>query len=148
MIFISPASNVRFRALSFLLAAAAFSSSTVHNTAGPTVLALAPWSRSVTVVSSRRNVLLKTSAAAAFLAVHRQPACAISEQQSTSGTADCNEECRQERRKKIMERRAILQQSRTTTKRSDMFELSRQRAALYNTTYQGAACPPGGVPCL
>ena len=50
-------------------------------------------------------------------------------------------------RQRIAERRAIFEQSRTTTSRQNMMDLSRQRAALYNTTYQGAACIPG-IPCL
>jgi hypothetical protein len=59
----------------------------------------------------------------------------------------CDDECLAERRRIIQERRAMMQQSRTTTRRQDLFDLSRQRAALYNTTYQGASCAPG-VPCL
>ena len=57
--------------------------------------------------------------------------------------AECDDACKQ----RIADRRAIYQQSKTTTKRQDMFDLSRQRAALYNTTYQGADCVPG-LPCL
>ena len=54
-----------------------------------------------------------------------------------------DEACRQ----RIADRRAIFEQSRTTTSRQNMMDLSRQRAALYNTTYQGASCIPG-IPCL
>ena len=50
-------------------------------------------------------------------------------------------------RQRIADRRAIFEQSRTTTSRQNMMDLSRQRAALYNTTYQGASCIPG-IPCL
>lgn len=60
---------------------------------------------------------------------------------------ECNEACLQERKRIIQERRAMMNQSRTNTKRSDLFELSRQRATLYNTSYKGAACPPNGIPC-
>ena len=56
---------------------------------------------------------------------------------------DPDEACRQ----RIADRRAIFEQSRTTTSRQNMMDLSRQRAALYNTTYQGASCIPG-IPCL
>lgn len=62
-------------------------------------------------------------------------------------TPECDQECMAKRMSIIQERRAMVQQSRTTTRRQDMFDLSRQRAALYNTTYQGASCPPG-VPCI
>ena len=59
---------------------------------------------------------------------------------------ECDNDCLAERKRIIEDRRAMLRQSRTTTSRQDMFDLSRQRAALYNTTYQGSSCPPG-VPC-
>ena len=60
-----------------------------------------------------------------------------------ASAAECDEACQA----RIAERRAIYMQSRTTTSRQDMFDLSRQRAALYNTTYRGASCVPG-LPCL
>ena len=60
-----------------------------------------------------------------------------------ASAAECDDACQA----RIAERRAIYLQSRTTTSRQDMFDLSRQRAALYNTTYRGASCVPG-VPCL
>ena len=63
--------------------------------------------------------------------------------EADSTTATCDEACRQEI---IQKRRTMLQQSRSTTSRQELFELSRQRAALYNTTYQGATCP-NGLPC-
>jgi peptide deformylase len=59
----------------------------------------------------------------------------------------CDEACLQERKRIIQERRAMMMQSKTNTKRSDLFELSKQRATLYGTQYQGATCPPG-VPCI
>lgn len=61
---------------------------------------------------------------------------------------ECNEACLQERKRIVQERRAMMNQSRTNTKRSDLFELSRQRATLYGTNYKGASCPPGVIPCL
>lgn len=89
----------------------------------------------------RRNILQRASfAAAAFVA---SPVLATED-----APPPCNEECMEERKRRILERRAMMQQSRTTTRRQDMFELSKQRATLvYNTTYQGASCPPG-VPCI
>ena len=55
---------------------------------------------------------------------------------------ECDDACKQ----RIADRRALFLQSRTTKDRQVMFDLSRQRAAMYNTTYQGASCIPG-VPC-
>lgn len=60
---------------------------------------------------------------------------------------DCDEHCLADREKRIAERRAMMQQSRTNTNRQDLFSLSQQRAVIYNTTYQGATCPPS-VPCI
>jgi peptide deformylase len=60
---------------------------------------------------------------------------------------ECDETCIAERKRIIEERRAMMRQSRTNTRRQDVFELSRQRAAMYNTTNQGAQCPPG-IPCI
>lgn len=59
---------------------------------------------------------------------------------------DCDEDCKQKRLERIKERRAMMQQSRSTG-RAEVFKLSKQRAALYGTTYQGASCPPG-IPCI
>ena len=59
-----------------------------------------------------------------------------------ASAAECDDACQA----RIAERRAIYMQSRTTTSRQEMFDLSRQRAALYNTTYRGASCVPG-LPC-
>ena len=47
----------------------------------------------------------------------------------------------------IAERRKLFQQSRTDRDRASVLALSRQRAALYNTTFRGASCIPG-IPCL
>ena len=48
---------------------------------------------------------------------------------------------------RIADRRALFEQSRTTRDRQVLFDLSKQRAKLYNTTYQGANCIPG-LPCI
>lgn len=55
----------------------------------------------------------------------------------------CDSECQ----KRIEERRQLNRQSRSTRSRQEIMDLSKQRAALYNTTYQGTNCVPG-VPCL
>lgn len=66
---------------------------------------------------------------------------------STSmNTITCDEECREKRRIIVQERRAMMNQSRSTG-RSEVFELSKQRAKLYGTEYRGVSCPPG-VPCI
>jgi len=70
----------------------------------------------------------------------------------TTSNDDCNEACLAERKRKIEQRRAMMKQSRTNTNRQDVFELSRQRAAMYNTTYRGADCPTSAtgiaLPCI
>eukprot|EP00980_Cylindrotheca_fusiformis_P029502 scaffold23493_cov116-Cylindrotheca_fusiformis.AAC.4 len=65
----------------------------------------------------------------------------------TDANDSCNESCLEERKRIIQERRAMMNQSRSNTNRADVFELSRQRAKLYGTQYEGASCPPG-VPCI
>lgn len=91
---------------------------------------------------SRRGVMALVAAAAVSTSV---PSTSRAAPEDTR--LECNEQCQSDRTRVILERRAMMQQSRTATNRQDMFDLSRQRAALYNTTYQGASCPPG-VPCL
>ena len=59
-----------------------------------------------------------------------------------ASAGECDDACKQ----RIAERRQLFEQSRTTSDRQKIFDLSRQRAALYNTTYQGASCIPG-LPC-
>mmetsp|Transcript_21963 Transcript_21963/g.30872 ORF Transcript_21963/g.30872 Transcript_21963/m.30872 type:complete len:120 (-) Transcript_21963:20-379(-) len=54
----------------------------------------------------------------------------------------CEEECLAQRKRIIEERRAMMRQSRSSTNRNEVFELSKQRASMYNTTYRGASCPP------
>jgi len=49
----------------------------------------------------------------------------------------CDDECISQRRKKNEDRRALMKQSKSNTKRSDVLEPSAQRAALYNTEYEG-----------
>ena len=55
----------------------------------------------------------------------------------------CDTACKQ----RVADRRALFEQSRTTSDRQKILDLSRQRAALYNTTFKGASCIPG-IPCL
>lgn len=51
--------------------------------------------------------------------------------------AECDDECKAKRQKIIEERRAMMRQSKSSTSRRETMELSRQRAALYNTQYKG-----------
>ena len=50
-------------------------------------------------------------------------------------------------RQRLLERRQLMQASKSTNSRQDYLDLSRQRAALYNTTYRGVTCSPN-IPCL
>ena len=65
------------------------------------------------------------------------------EMTAAAGAAECDEACKA----RIAERRQLFEQSRTTNDRQKILDLSRQRAALYNTTFQGASCI-SGLPCL
>eukprot|EP00985_Skeletonema_marinoi_P008231 scaffold3691_cov79-Skeletonema_marinoi.AAC.2 len=57
---------------------------------------------------------------------------------SADGTAiSCDDACLEERRRRIEERRAMMKQSRSSTNRGDVLELSRQRALMYGTSYKG-----------
>ena len=68
---------------------------------------------------------------------------AAPETTAAAGAAECDEACKA----RIAERRQLFEQSRTTNDRQKILDLSRQRAALYNTTFQGASCI-SGLPCL
>jgi hypothetical protein len=65
--------------------------------------------------------------------------------------ADINENEQQEQRQatlqRLVERRQLMQASRSSNNRQSYLDLSKQRAALYNTTFQGVTCPPN-IPCL
>jgi hypothetical protein len=50
---------------------------------------------------------------------------------------ECDASCLEERRATIEKRRAMMQQSRSSTNRGDVLKLSEQRAALYGTSYGG-----------
>lgn len=54
----------------------------------------------------------------------------------------CDDACQQ----RLLDRRALMRQGRSSTSRQEVLDLSRQRAAMYNTTYQGTSCIPG-LPC-
>ena len=49
----------------------------------------------------------------------------------------CDDKCLEERKRIIQERRAMMQQSRSNTRRADVLELSKQRASMYETDYKG-----------
>ena len=57
------------------------------------------------------------------------------------------EQLRQELLQKMKERRQLMEASRSSNNRQSYLDLSRQRAALYNTTSKAVSCPPN-IPCL
>ena len=57
--------------------------------------------------------------------------------QNSSSNNDCDEKCMARRKQVIEERRALMKQSQSSTSRRQVLELSRQRAALYETPYRG-----------
>lgn len=73
----------------------------------------------------------------ALLAASQRPLAALAD-----AAPACDDACKQ----RIADRRSLFEQSRTTSDRQKIMDLSRQRAVLYNTTYQGANCVPG-LPC-
>ena len=65
-------------------------------------------------------------------------------------TIPCDDSCLEDRKRRIQERRDMMQQSRSATNRGDVLELSRQRALMYGTSYKGlspgACAQPGFCP--
>ena len=101
------------------------------------------WSWSPAVLINRRGLFGDAATAVAWtLVMSPVESLAVDE-----AAKDCDEACREKRLQVIRERRAMMRQSRSTSSRQEIFDLSTQRAALYNATYQGASCPPG-LPCL
>jgi peptide deformylase len=49
----------------------------------------------------------------------------------------CDSTCQEERRRVVEQRRAMMKQSRSNTRRADILELSEQRASLYGTGFRG-----------
>ena len=62
------------------------------------------------------------------------------------GTPPCDDACLEERRRRVEERRAMMRQSRSSTSRQEVFDLSRQRAKLYDAQSRAASCIDG-IPC-
>jgi len=52
-------------------------------------------------------------------------------------SAVCDTNCLEERKRVVEQRRAMMQQSRSNTRREDVLELSQQRALMYGTGFQG-----------
>jgi hypothetical protein len=67
---------------------------------------------------------------------------------ATASSATISDEEKQRIQQKILERRKLMDVSRSANTRQAYLDLSRQRSALYNTTSQAWNCPPSGVPCL
>ena len=55
----------------------------------------------------------------------------------TTSAIVCDQNCINERKQIINKRRAMMQQSRSNTRREDVLQLSEQRATLYGSQYQG-----------
>ncbi|KAL7529967.1 hypothetical protein ACHAWF_003177 [Thalassiosira exigua] len=49
----------------------------------------------------------------------------------------CDSNCQEERRRLVEQRRAMMKQSRSNTRRADVLELSQQRASLYGSDFKG-----------
>ena len=62
---------------------------------------------------------------------------------SASTEPQCDEKCRQ----KIQDRRTLMRQSKSTSSRQEVFDLSRQRANLYGVESKAASCIKG-IPCI
>jgi len=56
---------------------------------------------------------------------------------SSTISPECDSECLEERKRIIQERRQMMQQSRSNTRRADVLELSKQRASMYKADYKG-----------
>ena len=70
-----------------------------------------------------------------------------SEPSRISNSSECDEDCKKERRRRIEQRRAMMQQSRSNTSRGDVLKLSQQRALMYGTEFKGVQpkyCPQSG----
>ena len=75
------------------------------------------------------------------------PSNANEEQDGPQLSDEERQQRQEELKQRILERRKLMEASRSSNNRQSYLDLSRQRAALYNTTFQGVTCPPN-VPCL
>ena len=112
---------------------------------------------SVDLYASRRRSWFVPSANAAenvpeksALSMSAETTPTEDDRNTSAPAAYCDEACMEERKRRIQQRRAMMQQSRSSTSRGDVLELSRQRAAMYGTSYKGlspSACDkPGFCP--
>ena len=65
----------------------------------------------------------------------------------SDGATTCDGACLEERKRRIQNLRAMMEQSRSSKRRGDVLELSRQRALMYGTSYKGlspSACSKTG----
>ena len=79
------------------------------------------------------------------------PALALAEEDESNKTTNMMTEEEQGQRQalvqRMQERRQLMEASRSSNSRQSYLDLSRQRAALYNTTSKAVSCPPN-IPCL
>lgn len=123
---------------------------------------VAGWSSSSTPIS-RRHALAKGLVLTTITitgGVHDAARAADPDKGSGNGSSngrderassnDEDEDNRLERqreiRQRLLERRKLMQASRSSNDRQSYLDLSRQRAALYNTTSKAVSCPPN-IPC-
>jgi len=124
------------------------------------------WSSSPTPTSRRealtRGIILSTATATSTVlvgGVHNvarassdvRDANAVDERNGNNSDDDDDDDDRQkelqrEIRQRLLERRKLMQASRSSNDRQSYLDLSRQRAALYNTTSRAVSCLPN-IPC-
>jgi membrane carboxypeptidase/penicillin-binding protein PbpC len=90
-----------------------------------------------------RAVTRREATFGALLILLPQGPCVV----HASELTEDQQEQREETLKRLLERRQLMQASRSSNNRQSYLDLSKQRAALYNTTFQGVTCPPN-IPCL
>jgi hypothetical protein len=136
----------------------------VHLVRFASMLLLAPqttigWSLPVTRREALFGVATMTTTAS-LMGAWELPALALiaesdeSNNNTTTTLSMSEEEEEQQQRQaalgvqqRLQERRQLMEASRSSNSRQSYLDLSRQRAALYNTTSKAVSCPPS-IPCL
>jgi hypothetical protein len=143
--FLTP--NFRFHFLVVFLILSAAVRHTHHAVEGMSILNDQP--------GSMIHLLNRRDTVWSILATAVTPAVVVGGSSSSTtigdGEEDLSEEERQKRQEelsqRLIERRQLMQASRSSNNRQSYLDLSRQRAALYNTTSKAWSCPPN-IPCL
>lgn len=125
------------------------------------LLLLAPqattaWSLPVTRREAFGILATTTASTSTIMGVWSLPALAEDDESKSNTTTTTiamttTEEQEQARRQALVvrmkERRQLMEASRSSDNRQSYLDLSRQRAALYNTTSKAVSCPPN-IPCF